>query len=73
MGDGTTAVTRDAPPRAYDCTIAAAPATFLLVSFRRTPIWKVIARGGTRAGGRRPWLATRLGELVATPDLVAPP
>ncbi|MFB7213487.1 hypothetical protein [Streptomyces sp. NPDC056255] len=50
-----------------------ASATFLLDSFRRTPIWKVIARGGIRAGGRRPWPATRLGELVATPDLVAPP
>ncbi|MCX4868500.1 maleylpyruvate isomerase N-terminal domain-containing protein [Streptomyces sp. NBC_00257] len=65
--DGTMTVTRDAPPRAYDCTITAAPATFLLVSFRRTPIWKAIARGHIRAGGRRPWLAMRLGELVASP------
>ncbi|MGW2109069.1 hypothetical protein [Streptomyces sp. NPDC001948] len=64
---GTMTVTRDAPPRTYDCTITAAPATFLLVSFRRTPIWKAIARGGMRAGGRRPWLATRPGQLVATP------
>lgn len=67
VDDGTMTVTRDAPPRAYDCTITAAPATLLLVSFRRTPIWKAIARGGMRAGGRRPWLATRLRELVATP------
>ncbi|MEV5204682.1 maleylpyruvate isomerase N-terminal domain-containing protein [Streptomyces sp. NPDC053720] len=65
--DGKMTVTRDAPPRAYDCTITAAPATFLLVSFRRTPIWKAIARGHMRAGGRRPWLAMRLGELVANP------
>ncbi|WP_371095463.1 maleylpyruvate isomerase N-terminal domain-containing protein [Streptomyces sanglieri] len=65
--DGTMTVTRDAPPRAYDCTITAAPATFLLVSFRRTPIWKAIARGHIRAGGRRPWLAMRLGELAASP------
>ncbi|MFE3151909.1 maleylpyruvate isomerase N-terminal domain-containing protein [Streptomyces sp. NPDC059218] len=65
--DGTMTVTRDAPPRTYDCTITAAPATFLLVSFRRTPIWKAIARGHMRAGGRRPWLAMRLGELVASP------
>ncbi|MFD5505172.1 maleylpyruvate isomerase N-terminal domain-containing protein [Streptomyces sp. NPDC127061] len=65
--DGTMTVTRDAPPRTYDCTITAAPATFLLVSFRRTPIWKAIARGHMRAGGRRPWLAMRLGELVAGP------
>lgn len=41
-------VTRDAPPRAYDCTITAALTTFLLVSFRRTPIWKAIARGHIR-------------------------
>ncbi|WP_405710431.1 MULTISPECIES: hypothetical protein [unclassified Streptomyces] len=65
--DGTMTVTRDAPPRAYDCTITAAPVTFLLVSFRRTPIWKAIACGRMRAGGRRPWLAVRLGELVAAP------
>ncbi|KUJ69455.1 hypothetical protein ACZ90_11245 [Streptomyces albus subsp. albus] len=65
--DGTATVTRDAPPRAYDCRITAAPAAFLLVSFRRTPIWKAIAGGRIRAGGRRPWLALRLGELIATP------
>ncbi len=67
VDDGTATVTRDAPPRAYDCRITAAPVAFLLVSFRRTPIWKAMARGGLRAGGRRPWLATRLGELIATP------
>ncbi|WP_435971970.1 maleylpyruvate isomerase N-terminal domain-containing protein [Streptomyces sp. Qhu_M48] len=67
VDDGTLTVTRDAPPRAYDCRITAAPAAFLLVSFRRTPVWKAIARGQMRAGGRRPWLATRLGELVANP------
>lgn len=60
-------VTRDAPPRAYDCRITVDPTAFLLVSFRRTPIWRTIASGRMRAGGRRPWLATRLGELVATP------
>jgi uncharacterized protein (TIGR03083 family) len=67
VDNGTMTVTRDAPPRAYDCTITAAPTAFLLVSFRRTPIWKAIARGHMRAGGRRPWLAMRLGELVASP------
>ncbi|WP_329620692.1 maleylpyruvate isomerase N-terminal domain-containing protein [Streptomyces sp. NBC_01255] len=67
VDDGTMAVTRDAPPRAYDCRITVDPTAFLLVSFRRTPIWKAIASGRMRAGGRRPWLATRLGELVATP------
>ncbi|WP_267889563.1 maleylpyruvate isomerase N-terminal domain-containing protein [Streptomyces sp. NRRL F-6492] len=67
FGDGTVTVTRDAPPRAYDCRIVADPVTFLLVSFRRTPIWKAVASGRMRAGGRRPWLATRLGRLVAAP------
>ncbi|WP_406054509.1 maleylpyruvate isomerase family mycothiol-dependent enzyme [Streptomyces sp. NBC_01077] len=67
IDDGTATVTRDAPPRAYDCRITAAPAAFLLVSFRRTPIWKAIARGQMRAGGRRPWLAMRLGELIGSP------
>ncbi|MFI6421092.1 maleylpyruvate isomerase N-terminal domain-containing protein [Streptomyces sp. NPDC050842] len=67
VDDGTMTVTRDAPPRAYDCRITVDPTAFLLVSFRRTPIWKTIASGRMRAGGRRPWLATRLGELVATP------
>ncbi|MFI9742731.1 maleylpyruvate isomerase N-terminal domain-containing protein [Streptomyces sp. NPDC052494] len=67
VDDGTMTVTRDAPPRTYDCRITVAPTAFLLVSFRRTPIWKAIAQGRMRAGGRRPWLATRLGELVATP------
>ncbi|WP_405851333.1 maleylpyruvate isomerase N-terminal domain-containing protein [Streptomyces sp. NBC_00090] len=67
VDDGTMTVTRDAAPRAYDCRITAAPTAFLLVSFRRTPVWKAMARGRMRAGGRRPWLATRLGELIATP------
>ncbi|WP_024755116.1 maleylpyruvate isomerase N-terminal domain-containing protein [Streptomyces exfoliatus] len=67
VDDGVMTVTRDAPPRTYDCRITVAPTAFLLVSFRRTPIWKAIAQGRMRAGGRRPWLATRLGELVATP------
>ncbi|MCX5393806.1 maleylpyruvate isomerase N-terminal domain-containing protein [Streptomyces sp. NBC_00094] len=64
---GAMTVTRDAPPRAYDCRITVAPTTFLLVSFRRTPIWKAVAWGRMRAGGRRPWLAAQLGELVTTP------
>ncbi|MFF5970131.1 maleylpyruvate isomerase N-terminal domain-containing protein [Streptomyces sp. NPDC012769] len=67
VDDGAATVTRDAPPRAYDCRIVAAPTAFLLVSFRRTPLWKEIARGRMRAGGRKPWLATRLNELITTP------
>lgn len=67
VDDGAMTVTRDAPPRAYDCRLTVDPAAFLLVSFRRTPIWKAVALGRMRAGGRRPWLAMRLGRLVATP------
>ncbi|MFI1716956.1 maleylpyruvate isomerase N-terminal domain-containing protein [Streptomyces litmocidini] len=67
VDDGTMTVTRDAPPRAYDCRLTVAPTAFLLVSFRRMPTWQAIARGRMRAGGRRPWLAPRLGRLVATP------
>lgn len=67
IDDGKATVTRNAPPRAYDCRITATPTAFLLVSFRRTPIWKAIARGRLRAGGRRPWLAMQLGELIAAP------
>ncbi|MFI1256081.1 maleylpyruvate isomerase N-terminal domain-containing protein [Streptomyces netropsis] len=65
--NGTATVTRDAPPRPYDCRITATPTAFLLVSFRRTPLWKAVVRGGIRAGGRRPWLAPRLSALVAIP------
>ncbi|MFI9122116.1 hypothetical protein ACIGW0_22360 [Streptomyces bikiniensis] len=65
--DGTATVPRDAPPCAYDCRIVAAPTAFLLVSFRRTPIWKAVASGRMRAGGRKPWPAMRLGQLIAGP------
>ncbi|MEV0324707.1 maleylpyruvate isomerase N-terminal domain-containing protein [Streptomyces sp. NPDC050658] len=67
VDDGTMTVTRDAPPRAYDCRLTVDPVAFLLVSFRRTPIWQAILRGRLRAGGRKPWLAMRLGQLVANP------
>ncbi|MFI7008595.1 maleylpyruvate isomerase N-terminal domain-containing protein [Streptomyces sp. NPDC050145] len=67
VDDGSATVVRDAPPRRYDCRITADPVMFLLVSFRRVPIWKAVATGRMRAGGRRPWLATRLGDLIGTP------
>ncbi|MET9536229.1 maleylpyruvate isomerase N-terminal domain-containing protein [Streptomyces sp. NPDC006553] len=65
--NGAATVTRDAPPRTYDCRITAEPVAFLLVSFRRMPVWKAIAYGRMRAGGRRPWLAMRLGDLIGSP------
>ncbi|MFB9364698.1 maleylpyruvate isomerase N-terminal domain-containing protein [Kitasatospora albolonga] len=68
VDDGTMTVTRDdTPTRPHDCRITADPVTFLLVSFKRAPMWKAIALGRMRAGGRKPWLATSLSKLVATP------
>ncbi|MFH8259124.1 maleylpyruvate isomerase family mycothiol-dependent enzyme [Streptomyces roseolus] len=67
VADGAVTVTRDPGPRAYDCRIVASPTAFLLVSFGRLPIWKAIARGRMRAGGPRPWLATRLSRLITAP------
>lgn len=64
---GTATVTRDAPPRTYDCRITAAPTAFLLLSFRRAPMWKLIARGQIRGSGRKPWLAPRLRDLFRSP------
>ncbi|MGW6536214.1 maleylpyruvate isomerase N-terminal domain-containing protein [Streptomyces sp. NPDC055051] len=65
--DGAATVTRDPAPRPYDCRITAASTAFLLVSFGRMPLWRAIALGRMRAGGRRPWLATRLSELITAP------
>ncbi|MEU7135014.1 maleylpyruvate isomerase N-terminal domain-containing protein [Streptomyces sp. NPDC046261] len=65
--DGQATVVRDAPPRSYDCRITAAPTEFLLISFRRMPIWQAIARGRMRAGGRKPWRAPSLGRLIVSP------
>ncbi|WP_418961120.1 maleylpyruvate isomerase N-terminal domain-containing protein [Streptomyces tritici] len=67
VDDGTATVTRDAPPRRYDCRITAEPTAFLLVSFRRLPLWRAIAAGRMRAGGRRPWRATQLSRLITSP------
>lgn len=57
----------DAPPRAYDCRVVAAAATFLLVPFRRTPIWQAVATGGCGPAAANLGRAMRLGQLVAIP------
>ncbi|MGW6914282.1 maleylpyruvate isomerase family mycothiol-dependent enzyme [Kitasatospora sp. NPDC054939] len=64
---GEMTVARDAPPRSYDCRITADPTAFLLVAFRRMPTWKAVTRGRLRAGGRKPWLASRLSSLITPP------
>ncbi|MFI6942888.1 maleylpyruvate isomerase N-terminal domain-containing protein [Streptomyces sp. NPDC050418] len=65
--DGAATVVRDAGPRRYDCRITADPVAFLLVSFERTAPWKAALTGKMRAGGRKPWLASRLGQLIGAP------
>ncbi|MCC3777668.1 maleylpyruvate isomerase N-terminal domain-containing protein [Streptomyces sp. UNOB3_S3] len=65
--DGVATVTRDAPPRAYDCRVTTDPTTFLLIAFRRMPLWKAVVRGAMRPGGRRPWLAPRLSGFFVNP------
>ncbi|MEV4561760.1 maleylpyruvate isomerase N-terminal domain-containing protein [Kitasatospora sp. NPDC049285] len=65
--DGAVTVTRDAAPGASDVRISADPVTFLLVAFRRTPLWQAALLGRMRAGGRRPWLAGQLLRLIVAP------
>ncbi|MEU3356033.1 maleylpyruvate isomerase N-terminal domain-containing protein [Streptomyces sp. NPDC037389] len=67
VDDGVATVTRDAPPRAYDCRITTDPRTLLLIAFRRIPLWKAVVRGAMRPGGRRPWLAPRFSGFFVSP------
>jgi hypothetical protein len=50
-----------------DCVITADPVAFLLVGFGRVPQFSQLLRGKLRAGGRKPWLATTFGTLLASP------
>src|ERR1700761_3130712 len=50
-----------------DCVITADPVAFLLVGGGRVRQLPVLLRGKLRAGGRKPWLATKFGTLLATP------
>jgi hypothetical protein len=56
-----------APGAKADCTITADPVAFLLLGYGRAPQWPQIVRGKLRAGGRKPWLATRFGGLLTSP------
>jgi hypothetical protein len=40
---------------------------FLLVGLGRVPQFSQLLRGKLRAGGRKPWLATTFGTLLASP------
>jgi hypothetical protein len=50
-----------------DCIISADPVAFLLLCYERVPEWTQLVRGKLFAGGRRPWLAARFGELLTSP------
>jgi hypothetical protein len=47
-----------------DCRITADPVAFVTVSYGRATSWSQILRGKMMATGSRPWLATRLPQLL---------
>lgn len=65
VDDGTAVVT--AAAEKADCVITADPVTFLLVGYGRVGQWSQIIRGNLLAGGRKPWLAAKFGNLLASP------
>lgn len=50
-----------------DCVITADPVAFLLIGYGRISQWSPILRGKLRAGGRKPWKATKFATLMASP------
>jgi hypothetical protein len=50
-----------------DCVITADPVTFLLLGLGRVPQLPQLLRGKLRAGGRKPWLAAKFGNLLESP------
>ncbi|MFZ0161391.1 MAG: maleylpyruvate isomerase family mycothiol-dependent enzyme [Kineosporiaceae bacterium] len=56
-----------AEPRPVDVTISADPVAFLLLSYRRMPLWRAILTGRSRAWGRRPMLAFRSNSFFRAP------
>jgi hypothetical protein len=64
--DGRLSVDPDPQPKP-DVHIAAQPVAFLLVCYRRLPLWQAIAAGRVIAWGRRPWLAATLVDRLHPP------
>jgi uncharacterized protein (TIGR03083 family) len=64
--NGAATVSSEPAPR-YDCRVVASPAAFLLLTFRRMPLWRAIAGGHLRSGGRRPWLGPKLYGMFRSP------
>jgi uncharacterized protein (TIGR03083 family) len=65
IDDGTAEVS--GPGAKVDCWISADPVAFLLVGFGRIGQWGQILRGRMLAGGRKPWLGFKFGELLTGP------
>jgi uncharacterized protein (TIGR03083 family) len=65
VADGTAQVRAAGGP--VDCVISADPATFLLVVYGRTPLYRALLGGGIFATGRRPWLGLRFKTLFFNP------
>jgi len=51
-------------PGRADAYLSADPAAMLLARWKRVPTWRILARGGLLAWGRKPWLAARLARLA---------
>ena len=65
VDDGAAVVT--AAGEKADCVINADPVAFLLLGYGRVAQFGPVLRGQLRPGGRRPWLATKFGKLIASP------
>ncbi len=49
-----------------DCWIQAQPVRYLLIGYGRVNRWLPMLRRQLRAGGRRPWIAARLGSYLTS-------
>jgi uncharacterized protein (TIGR03083 family) len=49
-----------------DCWIQAQPVPYLLIGYGRVNRWPPMLRRQIRAGGRRPWIAARLGSYLTS-------
>jgi hypothetical protein len=52
--------------RRVDAHLSAAPAAYLLLTWRRVPLWQPVVRGQLLVWGRRPWRVAELPRLIAT-------
>ncbi|MGH9096728.1 MAG: maleylpyruvate isomerase N-terminal domain-containing protein [Acidimicrobiales bacterium] len=65
IDDGAAEVTEPGPK--VDCWISADPVAFLLVGYQRIGQWGQILRGKMMAGGSKPWLGFKFGQLLTGP------